>query len=191
MPNHKINPDNYGKCFPFMCHADCRQQMKRLYQTQSSSRLWGGVVTRIAVGFLFLIMIALGGLVGFKMRSVMENEKIPLVHKLKAPLMLAGGDANDHQYLLPAGTSLYFDQAFPEGFVRYKVYVNVEGVSLDAVQPTDKFWLDPLLAFPVRKEQLGQLLKNYPLTKDELSKILASGALSKDDIKSLLEEYSR
>ena len=148
-------------------------------------------MTRIAVGFLFLIMIALGGLVGFKMRSVMENEKIPLVHKLKAPLMLAGGDANDHQYLLPAGTSLYFDQAFPEGFVRYKVYVNVEGVSLDAVQPTDKFWLDPLVAFPVRKEQLGQLLKNYPLTKDELSKILASGALSKDDIKSLLEEYSR
>lgn len=121
----------------------------------------------------------------------MENENIPLVHKLKAPLMLAGGDANDHQYLLPAGTSLYFDQAFPEGFVRYKVYVNVEGVSLDAVQPTDKFWLDPLVAFPVRKEQLGQLLKNYPLTKDELSKILASGALSKDDIKSLLEEYSR
>lgn len=148
-------------------------------------------MTRIAVVFLCLVMIALGGLVGFKMRSVMENENIPLVHKLKAPLMLAGGDASDHQYLLPAGTSLYFDQAFPEGFVRYKVYVNVEGVSLDAVQPTDKFWLDPLLAFPVRKEQLGQLLKNYPLTKDELSKILASGALSKDDIKSLLEEYSR
>ncbi len=105
--------------------------------------------------------------------------------------MLAGGATNDHQYLLPAGTSLYFDQAFPEGFVRYKVYVNVEGVSLDAAPPTEKFWLDPLTAFPVRKEQLGKLLQDYPLTKDELRGILAGGALTKDDIKALLDEFSR
>ncbi|MES2088687.1 MAG: hypothetical protein V4532_01695 [Pseudomonadota bacterium] len=121
----------------------------------------------------------------------MEEKKPPLVHKLKSPLMLAGSATNDHQYLLPAGTSLYFDQAFPEGFVRYKVYVNVEGVSLDVAPPTDKFWLDPLIAFPVRKEQLGKLLKDYPLTKDELRVILTGGALSKEDIKDLLDEYSR
>ncbi|MGH6648447.1 hypothetical protein [Aquabacterium sp.] len=121
----------------------------------------------------------------------MEERNPPLVHRLKAPLMLAGGEANDHQYLLPAGTSLYFDQAFPEGFVRYKIYVNVEGVSLDAAPPKDKFWLDPLTAFPVRQEQLGKLLKDYPLTKDELRGILGSGGLSKDDIRALLDEYSR
>lgn len=140
---------------------------------------------------LFFAVAALSGLVGFKLESFMEEKNPPLVHKLKSPMMLAGGEANDHQYLLPAGTSLYFDQAFPEGFVRYKVYVNVEGVSLDVAQPKDKFWLDPLIAFPVKKEQLGKLLKDYPLTKDELRGILASGALSKDDIKSLLDEYSR
>lgn len=140
---------------------------------------------------LLMTVAALSGLIGFKLASIMEEKKTPLVHKLKAPLMLAGGATNDHQYLLPAGTSLYFDQAFPEGFVRYKVYVNVEGVSLDTSPPTDKFWLDPLTAFPVGKEQLGKLLKVYPLTKDELRGILAGGALSKDDIKALLEEYSQ
>lgn len=140
---------------------------------------------------LLITVAALSGLIGFKLAPITEEKKTPSVHKLKAPLMLVGGASNDHQYLLPAGTSLYFDQAFPEGFVRYKIYVNVEGVSLDAAPPTDKFWLDPLTAFPVGKEQLGKLLKDYPLSKDELRGILAGGALSKDDIKSLLEEYSR
>lgn len=106
--------------------------------------------------------------------------------------MLSGGSANEHhQYLLPAGTSLYFDQAFPESFVRDKIYVNVEGIALDPKPSTEKFWLDPLVAFPVGKEQLSKLLKDYPLTKDELREILASEALSKDEIKSLLTEFSK
>lgn len=131
------------------------------------------------------------GLLGYALGVFMQTSKPPLVHKLKAPLMLAGGAANDHHHLLPAGTSLYFDQAFPEGFVRYKVYVNVEGVSLDVAPPTEKFWLDPLTAFPVGKEQLDKLLKDHPLTKDELRTLLASGALPKEDIKAVLEELAR
>ncbi len=105
--------------------------------------------------------------------------------------MLSGGAASKHHYLLPAGTTLYYDQAFPEGFVRYKIYVNVEGVSLDVAPPTDKFWLDPLAAFPVSKEQLKKLAEDYPITKDELREILASGALSKDEIRNLLEDFSK
>jgi len=140
---------------------------------------------------LLLVVAAVGGLMGFKLAHLLEEREPHLVHRLKAPLMLAGGATNDHQYLLPAGTSLYFDQAFPEGFVRYKVYVNVEGVSLETAPPTDKFWLDPLTAVPVGKEQLGKLLKDYPLTIDELREILAGGALSKGDVKALLEESSR
>ena len=38
---------------------------------------------------------------------------MPLVHKLQFPLLLTGSD-QDGQYLLPKGTSLYFDQAFPK-----------------------------------------------------------------------------
>lgn len=132
------------------------------------------------------------GLSGFKLAQFINEQERPLlVHKLKEPLMLTGGPGSPHhQYLLPAGTSLYFDQAFPEGFVRYKVYVNVEGVSLDPKPPTEKFWLDPLVAFPVGKEQFSKLLKDYPLAKDEFREILASGALSKTEIRALLHEYA-
>lgn len=144
------------------------------------------------VAILVIATSAICSLSGFKLAQFMQERGQPLlVHKLKVPLMLTGAPESPHrQYLLPAGTSLYFDQAFPEGFVRYKVYVNVEGVSLDPKPPTEKFWLDPLVAFPVENEQLSKLLKDYPLTKDELREILASDALSKTEIRALLTEYS-
>jgi hypothetical protein len=145
-----------------------------------------------ASSFFGMIAVAtIAASAGYFSRAMMSNENPPMMHKLKAPLMLSGGAASKHHYLLPAGTTLYYDQAFPEGFVRYKIYVNVEGTSLDVAPPTDKFWLDPLVAFPVGKEQLKKLAEDYPITKDELREILASGALSKDEIRNLLEEFSR
>lgn len=116
---------------------------------------------------------------------------MPLVHKLEFPLVLTGAESTAHHYLLPHGTTLYYDQAFPEGFVRYKVYVNVEGVKLESHKATEKFWLDPLTAFPVDAEQLRKLLRDYPLTKDDLAAILKSSKISKTEIRGLLEEFSR
>lgn len=120
-----------------------------------------------------------------------KEPTMPLVHKLEFPLLLAGAGSTTHHYLLPQGTSLYYDQAFPEGFVRYKVYVNVEGVKLESREATEKFWLDPLTAFPVDAEQLRKLLRDYPLTKDDLAAILKSSKISKAEIRGLLEEFSR
>lgn len=105
--------------------------------------------------------------------------------------MLTGGTENGPPTILPKGTSLYYDQAFPEGFVRYKVYINVEGVNLESHEATEKFWLDPLTAFPFNKESLRLLLADYPLTKEDLSAILKSGQISKQEIRELLNEYSK
>lgn len=116
---------------------------------------------------------------------------MPLVHKLQAPLLFNGAGAAEHQYVLPAGTSLYFDQAFPEGFVRYKVYFNVEGARLESNEATDKFWLDPLTAFPPSEGEMKKLLAGYPLSKNELAAILKSSYLTKDEIRELLLEYSK
>ena len=120
-----------------------------------------------------------------------KETTVPLVHKLETPLLFNGAGVPGHQYVLPAGTSLYFDQAFPEGFVRFKVYFNVEGVRLESHESTDKFWLEPLTAFPIGKIELQKLLATYPLTKDELTTILKSSSLSKEDIRALLTEYSQ
>lgn len=120
-----------------------------------------------------------------------KEPKMPRVHKLEQPLMLSGTGADGQRYLLPAGTSLYYDQAYPEGFVRYKVYVNVEGVKLESKESTEQFWLEPLTAYPVDADVLKKLLREYPLTKADLAAILGSGNLSKEDIRELLLEYSR
>ena len=116
---------------------------------------------------------------------------MPLVHKLEAPLLFNGAGSESHQYVLPAGTSLYYDQAFPEGFVRFKVYFNVEGVKLESHEFTEKFWLDPLTAFPVDQSQLRKLIKDYPISKEELSLILKSASISKEEIRQLLAEHSK
>lgn len=139
-----------------------------------------------------LVLAVIGAVLAlFIMTFVTQERDVPLVHKLEVPLLLAGGDASDGQhYLLPRGTSLYFDQAFPEGFVRYKIYVNVEGLKLESKETNDKFWLDPLVAFPVPSNQLRKILKDQALTKADLRAILGSGSISKDEIRALLEEFS-
>lgn len=140
---------------------------------------------------LHIVALALCVLVGFFVGGHMSESKKPLVHKLKEPLVLAGGEGKAvRTYLLPAGTSLYYDQAFPEGFVRYKVYINVEGVDWEPKPADEKFWIDPLSAFPVGRDQLAELIKNHPLTKEELRSILGGNSLSRDEIKAILKEFS-
>ena len=122
---------------------------------------------------------------------LVRGSSMPLVHKLEVPLMFNGAGSANHQYLLPEGTTLYYDQSFPEGFTRFKVYFNVEGVKLESHDSTEKFWIDPLTAFPVDQQQLRKLLKDYPISKAELSLILKSSNISKEEIRQLLTEYSK
>ena len=125
------------------------------------------------------------------MTKYVQERKMPLVHKLQFPLLLSGPDQDNRQYLLPKGTSLYYDQAFPEGFVRFKIYVNVEGVKLESYETNEKFWLEPLTAIPVDSPNLKKLLREYPLSKDDLSEILKSSAMSKEEIKDVLTDFLR
>jgi hypothetical protein len=117
--------------------------------------------------------------------------KMTKVHELQFPLMLQASEPTGTNYLLPKGTLLYYDQAFPEGFVRYRVYVNVDGVKLESRQLDDPTLISPLTAFPVGKAELIKLLREHPLSKADLSAILKSGQLTKEEIRSVLEEFSR
>jgi len=140
---------------------------------------------------LIAIFIVVGSIAGALSFFAMEKAQMPRVHKLEQPLLLSGGDEGQSTAsILPKGTSLYFDQAFPEGFVRYKVYINVEGVNLDTTEVKDEFWIEPLTAFPIDKDQLRVLLRTHPLSKNDLSAILKSAQLSKNEIREILSEYS-
>ena len=122
---------------------------------------------------------------------ILEIRRMTRVHELQFPLMLQGPVTSGTNYLLPKGTLLYYDQAFPEGFVRYRVYVNVDGVKLESRQLDDPTMVSPLTAYPVGKAELVKLLREHPLSKADLAAILSSGQLTKEEIRSVLEQFSR
>jgi len=147
--------------------------------------------TIVAPIFKSIVLIALGIVIGVAAMLYREFNTEEPVHILQHPLMMVGGDADSQPTLLPKGTALYYEKGYPEGFVMYKMYVNVEGVMLETHKPTEKFWLKPMNAFPVQDMQLRELADTYPLSKTQLAAILESGQISKDEIRALLQEFSR
>ncbi len=111
------------------------------------------------------------------------------IHVLKAPLKIATNDQARPYYLLPAGTTLYFDQSMPEGFDRYFLYVNVEGVPLALTRPEPPDMVAPLTAYPLDREELSALLARYPLSRDDLARILHGSSLTRNDLIELLNTY--
>ena len=115
---------------------------------------------------------------------LMSNQKI---HILEAPVLLQH-DANEPFYLLPAGTTLFFDGSMPEGFDRYAVYVNFKGkLSLKEVEKPN--FRAPIWAYQIGKEDLVRLMAAYPLTKDDLSRILKSSKLKRQDLAEMLRDF--
>jgi hypothetical protein len=113
------------------------------------------------------------------------------VHTLKFPMLLAGPEGDGPYQLLPKGTTLYYDQSYPEGFTRYIIYVNVDRYPLPLSELSDPTSIAPITAFALNTGRLKRLLDRNPITKDDLTAILKSDQLSKQEIRELLEEYSK
>lgn len=109
------------------------------------------------------------------------------IHRLAAPLQLGTKEASNG--LLPVGTTLYYDTSFPEGFSRYKIYVNIDRMPLPLENLPDSTMIAPIEAAPFRQDALLKLLKNRPLTRKDLDTILSTDYLTKDEIKEVLSEF--
>lgn len=120
-----------------------------------------------------------------------SNHKMTKVHKLEFPLILNSDEASKSFHLLPKGTTLYFDQAYSEGFTRYKVFINIDRMPLKLQELDEPTTIIPIEAYAIDKEGLSKLLQDYPLTKSDLISILKSGYISKEEIRELLAEYSK
>lgn len=118
-------------------------------------------------------------------------EKMIKVHVTESPLMLSSSEVHSTYTLLPAGTTLYFDKAMPEGFTRYKVYINLEKSLNDLkLSPLkDPTLIDPIWADALQKEDLKRIIATYPITRSELSRMLNSPYLSKSDIEEVLKDH--
>ena len=108
------------------------------------------------------------------------------VHRLKMPLILASDTPTKNLHLLPAGTTMYYDRSFPEGFARYKVYINVDRMPLTLVELDDPTEIDPIEARALDKNDLIRALRDYPLTRTDLEAILNSKHLSHQEIQEVL-----
>lgn len=113
------------------------------------------------------------------------------VHRLEYPLMLSSNIGSKNMHMLPRGTVLYFDKSYPEGFTRYKVYINIDRTQLKLEDLADPSEIDPIDAAVPSKEDLLRLLSDYPLTKGDLESILNSKRLSKEEVKEVLGNYIR
>jgi hypothetical protein len=136
------------------------------------------------------IIVAIVGVTLFEIYNHL-GAKMTRVHTLEYPLLFAGAKENAPLQLLPAGTTLYLDKSYPEGFTRYIVYVNVDHFPLETHELEDPTLITPITAFPLDKEDLKRLLTRNPISKEELASILKSGQLSKDEIRELLAEFSK
>lgn len=119
----------------------------------------------------------------------LSGKQMTKIHTLKSPLLLTSENEGKVPSMLPAGTTMYFDRSFPEGFTRYKIYVNIDRYPLELTDLDDPTLIIPLEARPLDKPDPQRLLKEYPLTKADVEAILRSNRLSKEEIRKILEDY--
>lgn len=101
------------------------------------------------------------------------NKADSRIHVLAYPLRVASPAQNDW-YLLPAGTTLYYEESMAEGFDRYRVYVNVEGAALEVTEAPFRNYIAPLSAYPIEGKDILPLLRGNPVSTTELIRLLSA-----------------
>lgn len=110
--------------------------------------------------------------------------------KLQEPLLIeAEGKAQDF-HILPAGTALYKDYDAPEGFTRYRIYINIKAEFAAEEVVSDKpNLIDPIWGHPVQRDDLPYLLANTPVSKDDLVRILKARKMTREDLAQIVRDW--
>ena len=110
--------------------------------------------------------------------------------KLEEPLLLESEGKSQDFHVLPAGTALYVDRSFPEGFTRYIAYINIKGDFAAKKIVSDKMNLvDPIWAHPVQRSDLPFLMANTPVTKNDLVRILKARKMTREELAQIVREW--
>jgi hypothetical protein len=139
----------------------------------------------------FLAGVIITALLSLLLFLYWTKHKMTKIHELEFPLLLSSDRESKIAHMLPAGTTMYFDQAYSEGFTRYKVYINVDRLPLGLKELNDPTMIIPIEGAALGGAELKKLLSDYPLTKNDLEAILKSGKITREEIKALLTEYSK
>jgi hypothetical protein len=110
--------------------------------------------------------------------------------KLQEPLLLESEGKSQDFHVLPAGTALYKDRDFPEGFTRYIVYLNIKAeVAAEEIVSDKPNLVAPIWGHPVQRDDLPFLLANTPVTKDDLVRILKARKMSREELAQIVREW--
>lgn len=135
--------------------------------------------------FIILTTIAAGTLGYFISDKGALKMTTKTAYTIKEPLLIAG--EQKYYSILPAGTVLYFDRAWPEGHQTYHVYFHFKGDFKADI--ADASMISPLWLRTVDPEELLKLMKEYPVTKDELVEIIKARKVSKAEMVQIIREW--
>jgi len=138
--------------------------------------------------FLVILFISVSINVLLLIKATVMSQK-KTFHILKSPMMFESDTPEDKYYLLPAGTTLYFDKAFPEGHARYITYLNYKGPALDLQESDREGFIAPSWIHQIGKEELENLMNKYPLSKDDLKRILKSNSFTRAELIEIINSY--
>lgn len=113
----------------------------------------------------------------------MKNERS---HVLEKPLLVQP-KAGPSVGVLPAGTRLYYDRSFPEGFDLFHVYVRVEGAGLELSPLERPGSIEPLGIDAVAPGRSGEDHRRIDL--GELRAVLDAFGAERQDVAALLHSY--
>jgi hypothetical protein len=135
---------------------------------------------------LVLVVAVISGIFGGVIsKSGAFNMTSKTAYAITEPMLIAGEQT--HFSILPAGTVLYFDRAWPEGHQTYHAYFHFKG-EFKAV-PADAEMISPLWLRTVEPDELPKLLKDYPVTKEELVEILKARKITKAELVQMVREW--
>lgn len=110
--------------------------------------------------------------------------------KTKEPMLIGGKDGDENYYVLPMGTTVYYEKSFSEGFSRYMVYFNHSGPIVgDEVPMEPKYQgslVDPLWLSDIDADTLKEIFKRFPLSKKDIAAAIKSNEITKDDLADII-----
>lgn len=152
--------------------------IKRMF-TNRRIGLFGGVVLSVNA---FLL--------GFLIFGDFAKAPTMKMIKTKEPMLIEGQGGDNNYYVLPMGTTLYYDKSFPEGHDRYVVYLNHKGtIAHEEVAMKSEYggsFVDPLWLANIDADTLKEIFKRFPLSKKDISAALKANEITKDDLADII-----
>ncbi|QJI42469.1 hypothetical protein HKK52_16515 [Pseudomonas sp. ADAK2] len=144
---------------------------------------------RIYLGLALLVLVNAAVLAAVVLSNVSSAYGRHMI-KTTEPLLIEGRNGDEHDYVLPIGTTLYYDKSYPEGFDRYWVYLNHKGVIAHEEVPMKPEYggalIDPLWLSNIDADTLKDLFKRFPLSKEDIAAAVKANQITRGDLADIL-----